>query len=36
MQLDIKNKNTEILVDYEDKKTTTLEELMPHWWGLPY
>lgn len=36
MQLDIKNKDTEILVDYEDKKTTTLEELMPHWWGLSY
>lgn len=34
MQLDSKNKDTEILVDYENKKTTTLEKLIPNWWGL--
>ncbi len=34
MQLDKKNKNTEILVDYEKRKTITLEQLVPNWWGL--
>lgn len=34
MQLDIKNKNTEILVDYEKRKVITLEQLIPNWWGL--
>ena len=32
-QLDKDNENTEILVDYETRKTVTLKELMPHWWG---
>ncbi len=33
LQLDIRNKDTEILVDYENRKTVTLGELMPNWWG---
>lgn len=34
MQLDAQNKDTEILVDYQSRKTTTLEKLIPNWWGL--
>lgn len=33
MQLSEKNKDMEIIVDYSQRKTITLEELMPHWWG---
>lgn len=33
MQLNYENKNTEILVDYETRKTITLEKLIPNWWG---
>jgi cytidine deaminase len=33
MQLDIKNKDMEIMIDYKQRKTTTLEALSPHWWG---
>ncbi len=33
MQLSDKNKDTEILVDYETRETVTLRELMPNWWG---
>ena len=33
LQLDIKNKETEILLDYESKKTIKLKELLPKWWG---
>ena len=33
MQLSDKNKDTEILVDYETRETVTLKELMPNWWG---
>ncbi|MCI9049024.1 MAG: cytidine deaminase [Coprobacillus sp.] len=33
MQLDIKNKDMEIMIDYKQRKTTTLETLSPHWWG---
>ncbi|GBG93671.1 cytidine deaminase [Ligilactobacillus salitolerans] len=33
MQLDEKNKQTEIMVDYAQRKTTTLEQLIPNWWG---
>lgn len=32
-QLDRENKNMEIMVDYESRKTITLDELMPNWWG---
>ena len=34
MQLSLKNKDMEIMVDYEKRDTVTLEELMPNWWGL--
>ena len=33
MQLSEKNKDMEIMVDYETRKTVTLNELMPNWWG---
>ncbi len=33
MQLSVKNKDMEIMVDYEKRETITLEELMPNWWG---
>jgi len=33
MQLSEKNKSMEIMVDYETRRTITLEELMPKWWG---
>lgn len=34
MQLNIKNKDMEIMVDYNKRTTVTLEELLPHWWGM--
>ena len=33
LQLSEKNKDMEILTDYETRKTITLNELMPGWWG---
>ena len=33
MQLNYDNRNMEILVDYETRKTVTLNELIPNWWG---
>ena len=33
MQLDYDNRNMEILIDYDDRKTILLKELMPNWWG---
>lgn len=33
LQLDERNKDTEIMYDYENRKTYRLEELVPHWWG---
>lgn len=33
LQLSDKNKDTEIMVDYESRETITLGELMPSWWG---
>ncbi|WP_071131229.1 cytidine deaminase family protein [Enterococcus timonensis] len=33
MQLDKNSGQMEILVDYDNKKTVTLEELVPDWWG---
>lgn len=33
LQLDRKNKNTEIMVNYDTRETVTLGELMPAWWG---
>ncbi|WP_099203480.1 cytidine deaminase family protein [Miniphocaeibacter massiliensis] len=32
MQLNEKNKETEILIDYEKRKTLKLKELLPIWW----
>ena len=32
-QLNEENENTEIMADYESRKTVTLKELMPDWWG---
>lgn len=33
LQLSEKNRNTEILVDYDTRTTVKLEQLMPAWWG---
>ncbi|WP_291677066.1 hypothetical protein [Clostridium sp.] len=33
MQLNIKNKDMEIMVDYEKREKTMLEKLLPDWWG---
>lgn len=33
MQLDPKNEDMEIMIDYQTRKTITLKELMPDWWG---
>nr|WP_310604201.1 cytidine deaminase [Anaerosporobacter sp.] len=33
MQLDKNSGDIEILLDYESKKTITLRELIPDWWG---
>lgn len=32
-QLDEDNENIEIMDDFEHRKTVTLKELMPNWWG---
>ena len=34
MQLNLRNKDMEIMVDYETRETVTLEELIPNWWGM--
>lgn len=34
MQLSLKNKDMEIMVDYEKREIVTLEELIPKWWGI--
>lgn len=33
MQLSYENKSTEILVDYESRKTVKLKDMLPNWWG---
>lgn len=33
LQLDIKNKECEIMTDYESRSTIKLKELIPYWWG---
>lgn len=33
MQLNQKNKDMEVMVDFAERKTVTLGELMPDWWG---
>lgn len=34
MQLNLKNKDMEIMVDYEKREVVTLEKLIPDWWGI--
>ena len=34
MQLSLKNKDLEIMSDYEKREVVTLEELIPEWWGI--
>lgn len=34
MQLNIKNKDMEIIADYHSRETITLGKLMPDWWGM--
>lgn len=34
MQLDAGSKDIEILMDYENRRTVTLGELVPDWWGM--
>ena len=33
MQLSVKNKDMEILTDFETRKTVKLSEIFPNWWG---
>lgn len=33
MQLSSQNRNMEIMVDYDSRRTITLSELLPLWWG---
>lgn len=33
LQLNDKNKDMEIITDFDSRKTVTLESLMPGWWG---
>ena len=33
LQLNRENKKTQFLVDYKEKQTTTLSDLLPKWWG---
>lgn len=33
MQLSDKNKNCEILMDFDSRETIKLKELLPNWWG---
>lgn len=34
LQLSLKNKDMEIMIDYEKREIVTLEELIPKWWGM--
>lgn len=33
MQLSERNKDMEIMIDFQNRKTVTLNELIPNWWG---
>ena len=33
MQLNVKNKDMEIITDFESRRTVTLDEIFPNWWG---
>ena len=34
MQMNLQNRDMEIMVDYEKRETVTLDQLIPNWWGL--
>ena len=34
LQLDKKNAETEIMLDYQTRQTVLLRDLMPNWWGM--
>ncbi len=34
MQLNLRNRDMEIMVDYDARQTVTLGELIPDWWGM--
>lgn len=34
MQLNLKNKDMQIMVNYEKREIITLEKLIPDWWGM--
>ncbi len=34
LQLNLKNRDMEIMTDYEKRETVTLGSLMPDWWGM--
>ncbi len=34
LELNAENRHLEFMVDYESRKTITLGELMPFWWGM--
>lgn len=34
MQLDLRNRDMEIMTDYDRRETVTLGELLPDWWGM--
>ncbi len=34
MQLNLRNRDMEIMVDYDARQTVTLGELTPDWWGM--
>lgn len=33
LQLDKRNKDMEIMIDYDKRKTVSLIDLLPEWWG---
>lgn len=33
LQLSVENSHTEVIMDYDSRKTITIEELTPMWWG---
>ena len=34
MQLNLQNRDMEIMVDYEKREIVTLDQLIPNWWGM--
>lgn len=33
LQLSVENSHTEVIMDYDSRRTITIEELTPMWWG---